>query len=192
MPDDRAAHLRVLRRRGHAVDAHLVSATARLTPALPAPADIDGIAVTTLATTRAPQAERQLYRLQGDTVADNPGFADRLPDFDTWRAEALGGEGFRAHWVLLAEHGRRIVAVTAVRATPDPHTGHVDHTAVERPWRGRGLARALKLHAARRLFDDGLRLLHTEVEAANAPMLAVNAALGYRPGPGHHRTVKTL
>ncbi len=61
-----------------------------------------------------------------------------------------------------------------------------------RAWRGRGLARALKLQAARYLLGHGVRTAHTEVEAGNVPMVAVNAALGYRWGSGHRRLVKEL
>lgn len=94
--------------------------------------------------------------------------------------------------MFTAEAAGRIVGVTAVRETADPRVCHIDYTGVLRPWRGRGLARALKLHAAHHLAALGVRTAHTEVEASNAPMVAVNSALGYRWGPGHRRLVKLL
>lgn len=191
LPDDRAAHLHILLSRGHRIDAHVVSAAADLAPAAAVPAP-RGSAFTTLATTTVPDPERRVYELYRDTVADNPGFVDLLPDFAGWRAEVLDGAGCRADQVFTAEADGRIVALTAVRDTPDPAVGHVDYTAVLRPWRGRGLARALKRHAAQVLYARGVRRLHTEVEASNAAMCAVNRTLGYRPGPGHYRTVRVL
>ncbi|MFD0349887.1 GNAT family N-acetyltransferase [Kitasatospora aburaviensis] len=103
-----------------------------------------------------------------------------------------GRRGCRPDWMFTAECAGRIVGVSTARATRDPRTCHIDYTGVLRPWRGRGLARSLKLHAARRLAGHGVRTVHTEVEAGNAPMVAVNSALGYRWGPGHHRLVKQL
>ncbi|GAA2818942.1 GNAT family N-acetyltransferase [Kitasatospora sp. CM 4170] len=183
--------LRLAIARGHRIDAHIRTATARLDtlpPAVPPP----GIRLGTLATTSAPQPALQLYRLYRETLRDNPGFVDALPDFDHWYAEAVAGEGCRPDWMFTAECAGRIVGVSTARATRDPRTCHIDYTGVLRPWRGRGLARSLKLHAARRLAGHGVRTVHTEVEAGNAPMVAVNSALGYRWGPGHHRLVKQL
>ncbi|MFD0272895.1 GNAT family N-acetyltransferase [Kitasatospora sp. NPDC127111] len=77
-------------------------------------------------------------------------------------------------------------------AHPGGGARHVGHTGVLRPWRGRGLARALKTHAAHRLVADGARTAHTEAEAANAAMVAVSSALGHRWGRGHHRLVTGL
>ncbi|MFB6894667.1 GNAT family N-acetyltransferase [Kitasatospora sp. NPDC056327] len=178
--------------RGYRVDAHVRSAVGALGPHLPAPRVPPGVELGTLAGSTAPEPARQLHRLYRETLRDNPGFADALPEFDTWHAETLAGPGGRPDWAFTAECGGRIVGATVARATPDPRVCRFDHTGVLRPWRGRGLALALKLHAARRLADLGVRTAHTEVEVGNAPMVAVNAALGYRWGPGHRRLVKEL
>ena len=50
--------------------------------------------------------------------------------------------------------------------------------------RGRGLARALKVRAAERARAQGRRWIQTSNNSRNAPMLAVNAALGYVRQPG--------
>ncbi|MFE7565268.1 GNAT family N-acetyltransferase [Kitasatospora sp. NPDC057500] len=176
--------------RGYRVDAHVRSAVAALGPDLPAPQPPPGLHLDTLATTTAAEPERQLHRLYRETLRDNPGFADALPGFEAWRAEALGGPDGRLDWVFTAEYAGRIVGVTVAHTLPDPRACRVDYTGVLRQWRGRGLARALKLHAARRLVEHGVRTAHTEVEAGNARMVAVNKALGYRWGAGHRRLVK--
>ncbi|WP_043464790.1 GNAT family N-acetyltransferase [Kitasatospora sp. MBT66] len=178
--------------RGYRVDAHVRSASAPLGPHLPAPQPPPGLYLDTLATTLAPEPEQQLHHLYRETLRDNPGFADALPEFDGWRAEVLAGPGGRPDWVFTAECTGRIVGATVVHGTDDPTACHVHYTAVLRAWRGRGLARALKLHAARHLLGHGVRTAHTEVEAGNVPMVAVNAALGYRWGAGHRRLVKEL
>ncbi|MEV0563538.1 GNAT family N-acetyltransferase [Dactylosporangium sp. NPDC050588] len=123
-----------------------------------------------------------------------------------WRAPwtpagVVDGDRCRPDWLFLAlhdeaphdeaPHDERVVGVCQLRATDDPHTACNDYTAVARSWRGHGIARALKLHAAGQAARSGIQHLRTEVEASNGPMLAVNDRLGYRRGRGHHRMVRT-
>jgi mycothiol synthase len=56
-------------------------------------------------------------------------------------------------------------------------------TATRRDWRGRGVAGALKRAAVLWARERGLRRLRTENEERNAPMLAINRRMGYRPTP---------
>ena len=58
-----------------------------------------------------------------------------------------------------------------------------DMTAVLRAYRGRGIAAALKRAVIAWAVDHGLEALETGNDEMNAPMRAVNAALGYRPIP---------
>ncbi|MFI5532078.1 GNAT family N-acetyltransferase [Kitasatospora sp. NPDC051853] len=195
VPDSSPELLRILLRRGHRADAHLRLAEAVLAPEpLPAPPRSDGIRLETLADAPDPsRAAHALHRLYRETLPDNPGFVDALPGFADWRAEVLDGPGCRPDWILLARSGEELAGVTAVQQTGHPGVAHVSYTAVRRPWRGRGLARTLKLTAAHHLALAGVRRLRTEVEGANSPMLAVNSTLGYHPVPGgHHRTVLEL
>ncbi len=58
-----------------------------------------------------------------------------------------------------------------------------DMTAVRRAYRGRGIATALKRATIAWAIEHGLDALDTGNDDDNAPMRAVNAALGYRPQP---------
>jgi GNAT superfamily N-acetyltransferase len=58
-----------------------------------------------------------------------------------------------------------------------------DMTAVRRAFRGRGIAGALKRATIAWAIEHGLEALETGNDEANAPMRAVNLALGYRPTP---------
>lgn len=58
-----------------------------------------------------------------------------------------------------------------------------DMTAVRRAYRGRGIATALKRATIAWAVEHGLDALDTGNDEENAPMRAVNLALGYRPVP---------
>ena len=58
-----------------------------------------------------------------------------------------------------------------------------DMTAVRRADRGRGIATALKRATIAWAIEHGLEALDTGNDEGNAPMRAVNLALGYRPVP---------
>jgi GNAT superfamily N-acetyltransferase len=57
-------------------------------------------------------------------------------------------------------------------------------TGVDRPYRGRGLALALKLRTIRLARRYGAAYIRTHNDSENAPMLALNRKLGYQPEPG--------
>jgi GNAT superfamily N-acetyltransferase len=58
---------------------------------------------------------------------------------------------------------------------------HNNLTGTLRPYRGRGLATVLKSHSLHRAAALGATIAVTDNDETNAPMLAVNAKLGYRP-----------
>jgi RimJ/RimL family protein N-acetyltransferase len=56
------------------------------------------------------------------------------------------------------------------------------YTATRRDYRGRGLALAVKLATTHWAAAHGITQIATTNDETNAPMLAINARLGYRPG----------
>jgi GNAT superfamily N-acetyltransferase len=56
-------------------------------------------------------------------------------------------------------------------------------------YRNKGLGTALKLVTIRLARARGARMLRTNNDAENAPMLAVNRKLGSQPEPGYYRLV---
>jgi GNAT superfamily N-acetyltransferase len=65
-------------------------------------------------------------------------------------------------------------------------------TGVRRGYRGRGLAQAMKVNAAEYARGRGATAIRTHNDSTNAPMLAVNRKLGYRPEPGYFKMVRTF
>ncbi|MFF8790211.1 GNAT family N-acetyltransferase [Streptomyces sp. NPDC015125] len=63
-------------------------------------------------------------------------------------------------------------------------------TGTRQAFRGRGLARLAKTFSLHRAHDAGCAEAFTHNDAGNAPMLAVNHALGYRPFAARWRYVR--
>ena len=87
-------------------------------------------------------------------------------DFDVGRGTIVNGTAVAISLVLVDHESRR--AFNAYTGTLRSH-------------RGRGLARLAKLGTMRRLAELGVTAVLTENDETNAPMLAINERLGYRP-----------
>lgn len=83
---------------------------------------------------------------------------------------------------FLAMAGSEIVGVTVLM--PQGDEMYTFFTGTAREYRGQGIARALKLLSIRYASGKGIVKLRTNNRSTNAPMLAVNRALGYISEPG--------
>jgi mycothiol synthase len=82
---------------------------------------------------------------------------DRLPTtFEDWSAFMLARSSYRPELLPVLLEGDEIVGV-ALCLDGDPVDGWIQQVAVARPYRGRGLGRALLVHAFRRFQDMGKR-----------------------------------
>jgi GNAT superfamily N-acetyltransferase len=79
--------------------------------------------------------------------------------------------------------GEAVGYASLIMAPGSRTTAYHGMTAVRPAWRGRGIATALKQATIRWAVEHGLEALETGNDEVNAPMRAVNAALGYRPLP---------
>ncbi len=75
------------------------------------------------------------------------------------------------------------VAAATAFLNVDRETGRALNmfTGTLRAYRGRGLARAVKLAVTNWAAENGVTQIVTMNDESNAPMLAVNRSLGYRP-----------
>jgi GNAT superfamily N-acetyltransferase len=124
----------------------------------------------------------QTFAVDAESVLDEPGddpidaleYEQWLHDYwerpdldlDVGRAAVVDGKAVAVAYVIVDLESRR-----AVNA----------YTGTLRDYRGRGLARLAKLGVMRRLAELGVTLMITENDETNAPMLAINERLGYRP-----------
>jgi GNAT superfamily N-acetyltransferase len=142
-------------------------------PVPPAPDGIQLMALSDLNT-------QQLYAAHIAASADEPGDvpADAI-SYDTWRYEVWENLGLDKVASVAAVAGQTVVAFTLVKR--DGENMWSDMTATLPQHRGRGLARLVKSAALRRAAARGVTVAYTSNDESNAPMLAINTHLGYRP-----------
>jgi len=150
-----------------------------------------GIQFLTLADLPGEVTERKLYDLYVETSKDNPGQFGNLPPFEQWRGETIRKDTARKEWVFIALEGERVVGVTQLLQTDTDGVIYTDYTGVHKEYRGRGIARALKLLSIHVAMIEGAHTMTTDSEKDNAPMQDLNRSLGYVPGKGHYRIVKS-
>lgn len=193
-----AADLAWVQRHGYEIERHQYESTLDLTTFDASPfagavekAESSGIRFTSLAETGGEAMERQLYDLAMASGQDIPGTLDSPMPFSQWRLWNLEGPQFLPDGIILALDGDRLVGTSMLRRE-ESGAVYTEYTGVDRAYRGRGLALALKLRSvavARRLRAPYMR---TNNDSLNGPMLAVNRRLGYQPEPGLYRIRKQI
>lgn len=145
-------------------------------------------------------AQRRLYALVAALLRDVPSATPvSVWPFELWQRRVVPHlhhpEGL---FVALAPdtsgEGGGWVGLSELHA-PDlgrPGTVRNGLTGVLPGWRGRGVAMTLKLAAARAARDRGFTHARTGNHSANAPMLGINAALGFVREPATVTLIKTL
>jgi GNAT superfamily N-acetyltransferase len=151
-----------------------------------------GIQVMTLAEWDDPAKEKKLYRLNEQTIQDVPHTLPIIPetfaDFEKrLRAPDRPPDRF---WV--ARHEDEPVAMSYLKYPPVRGTVWTGYTCTSRTFRGRGVARAVKLQTLAQAVELGVPFVCTDNDSENAPMLHINETLGYHRRPGfveHHKRV---
>jgi RimJ/RimL family protein N-acetyltransferase len=152
-----------------------------------------GIRCVNLAGWSDPDRVRKLYELNEKTIQDVPHtltiVREAFEDFAK-RLEAPDRPHGR-YWIALA--GDRPVAMSFLKFPPVRGTVWTGYTCTEAEFRGRGIARAIKLQSLAQAVELGIPLVCTDNDSENAPMLHINEKLGYVRRPGfveHHKRVR--
>ncbi len=174
-----------LERRGYSVvgrdqESELLVAESHV-QAVDAPA---GIRIATLA--EEPELRRGMYAVALHAIADVPA-AEPIPppDYEHWCAMELDRPDMPpdGQFVAVSEEGQVVGYALLSLSSAQLDTAWHCMTATAREQRGRGVASALKRATVLYAREHGLRRLRTENEERNAPMLAINRRMGYRPTP---------
>lgn len=133
---------------------------------------------------------RALMNLEHETGTDIPNSEeDRPPRYEAWREEQLHGVGKSSRWFWIALDGERPVGEARLRLRGEASAMN-GYTGVDRAYRGRGIARALKLKTIEWARENGIAFLYTGNDVDNVPILAINIALGYEALPASIELVK--
>jgi GNAT superfamily N-acetyltransferase len=125
---------------------------------------------------------RELHRVDEETTRDMPAVEEfkEIP-YDEWRAFVWDSPLFTREGSFGAVVDGRVAAVSLLVANLDAGRAVNMFTGTSREYRGRGLALAVKLASTHWAAANGITQIVTTNDENNAPMLAVNRRLGYRP-----------
>jgi GNAT superfamily N-acetyltransferase len=141
----------------------------------PVPADVRIVPFADLDDARA------LYELDLEVSNDIPNEEFDGIEFDEWRKEFWRSPLIDQDASLVALVDGELAAMTMIRIDQPSGRAQNNVTGTRRTFRGRGLARLLKSHSLHRAGQLGATIAITDNDETNAPMLAVNTRLGYRP-----------
>ena len=106
-------------------------------------------------------------------------------DFDEWLAFRFTRPGLDLKFWWVAWDGREVAGMLLAFATP--LGAYVDELAVRRPWRGRGLGRALLLHSFAEFRRRGLPAAYLGVDSENPTgAMQLYGSVGMAPVRGSH------
>jgi len=156
-------------------------------------AETEGIAFTTLADWSDPDGLRKLHELDARTRQDIPvSFPLVRETYDDFVRRASSPDRPAARfWIAL--DGSEPVALSYLRFPPIRGAVWTGYTCSHPRYRGRGLARGVKLQSLAQAVDLGVPSVWTDNDGENGPMLHINERLGYAQRPGlveHHKRVR--
>lgn len=137
---------------------------------------------------------RQLYEVNYRAVLDDPASTGNWVSFEEFDRTLRAASWFdpRGQIMALDATTGAVVGLAAVGYTASANRAVNMITGVERAYRGRKIALALKLLAIRYANEKGASCIVTDNDSQNAPMLAINRKLGYVPRPGIFRLIRQL
>ena len=165
---------------------------ARLTPLATGEVKPEGIALTTLSDWHHPDRVAKLFKLSEETRQDIPHSTPILAQPKEYFINRLNAPDRRQDRWWLALDGDRPIAMSFLSFPPV--RGHVwtGYTCCDRDFRGRGIARAVKLQTLAQAVELGIPSVRTDNDSENVAMLHINETLGYESLPGYVNFVKRL
>jgi len=146
-----------------------------------------GIEIVTLAEERARRGKqllRDLFDLEVSAQRDEPRFDLGVLSFERFVANELETGDLLDDGSVLAIARQQLVGVCRLGGdSATPSNLHIGFTGVHPEYRRRGIASALKLRTVEYGQAHGFDEIRTENDTTNAPMLHINAALGFQLEP---------
>ena len=130
-----------------------------------------------------PDKWRKLWRVSNEAEQDVPTTVPHVEstfeDFMKW----MGSPGLREDRIWIARHGEAILGVSMLSYPRVRGVVQTDWTGMARAARGKGIARALKCETVMQAIGLGVDKVRTDNDSTNAPILHLNAQMGYQRRP---------
>jgi DNA-binding transcriptional MerR regulator len=134
------------------------------------------------------ETRHKLYDLNSSDMLENATTSNPWT-YSIFEEFVLQAPWFRREGQLLAVDGDQWIGMAAVGLYPETHSAYNEHTGVLRPYRRRKIATSLKVLAVLYARREGAKKLLTDSNLRNAPILAINRKLGYKPQPGKYTLI---
>ena len=152
----------------------------------------EGIRLLPLAEWDDPEKDHKVHELNSLTMQDVPHTLPILPETFADFQKRLYTPDRPPDRFWLAVREDRLVAMSNLKFPPVRGTVWTGYTCTHPDFRGRGIARAVKLQTLAQAVELGVPFVCTDNDSENAPMLHINERLGYHRRPGfveHHKRV---
>lgn len=136
--------------------------------------------------------QHKLYELDQRIAQDIPGMSWFPETFETFQQRFFDDPWCESQGKIIALDGEQWAGLAVVRLVPASNAAYNLMTGVERHYRGRKIALALKLLAIQYARQRGVAYIRTNNDSENTPILALNQKLGYRPRPGKYLLRKDI
>jgi GNAT superfamily N-acetyltransferase len=123
-----------------------------------------------------------LYAVEAEASLDEPA-DEQVTDLplDDWLARGWGNPDLSLEGSFAVVHEGKPVTIARLEVDAEGKRALNGFTGTLRAYRGLRLARLAKLASIAWAAENGIDSIVTENDETNAPMLAVNVSLGYRP-----------
>lgn len=141
-----------------------------------------GVRLLTLARDADPDRLTKLYELSRQAEQDEPTTVpSHVTSYDEWHHLWFDNPGMQMDRLWIAREADSIVGLSAIEYAPTRGLPWTAFTATARSVRGRGIARALKYETVAQAIALGAERVGTTNDGENAPILHLNAEMGYEP-----------
>jgi GNAT superfamily N-acetyltransferase len=141
-----------------------------------------GVRLLTLDQDTSPNRLTALYEVALEAERDIPTTVPmHVMPYDEWHHLWFDNPGIRPDRMWIAREGDALIALSAVEYPPTRGFPFTAFTATARRVRGRGIARALKYQTIEQAIALGASIIRTQNDGENAPILHINADMGYAP-----------
>jgi GNAT superfamily N-acetyltransferase len=124
----------------------------------------------------------RVYELDIESTRDIPTTVPvTMPPLEEWYRNYFENPGIRKDRFWIARVRDDVVGMSLIAFPPGRGVPTTEYTGTSPRFRGQGIARALKYETVAQAIEVGASRVRTDNDSENAPILHINAEMGYRP-----------